>query len=235
MGNAPPSSVLWRSLVLTPGAESPPAPPQASRLALRALPVLSPGRGARPWGCPCSCPCCSWRLFRLVSGWACPALPGTPGRGCGWVCVEGPPRVAGQASHPQQTEGVPQCGFSQPLTLLPAPSLERGSPRPEGQFYPPSYIPLQMRCPTVWGHPLCLSWWLQSLSLPPLGHWAQRNPEPLFEMKQPRHLPRGWLHSHPLLLLSHLGISQGSQRENILEMETLPWGVHLQHDPSIHP
>ena len=125
MGKAPPSSVLWRSLVLTPGAESPPGPPQASPLALRALTVLSPGRGARPWGCPCCCPCCSWHLCRLVSGWACPALPGTLGRGCGWVCVEGPPGVAGQASHPQQTEGVPQCGVSQPLTLLLAPSLER--------------------------------------------------------------------------------------------------------------
>ena len=41
------------------------------------------------------------------------------------MCVEGPPGVAGQASHPQQTEGVPQCGVSQPLTLLLAPSLER--------------------------------------------------------------------------------------------------------------
>ena len=40
----------------------------------------------------------------------------------------------------------------------------------------------------VWGHLLCLSWWLQSLSLPPLGHWAQRNPKPYFDMKQPRDL-----------------------------------------------
>ena len=40
----------------------------------------------------------------------------------------------------------------------------------------------------VWGHLLCLSSWLQSLSLPPLGHWAQRNSEPHPEMKQPADL-----------------------------------------------
>ena len=40
----------------------------------------------------------------------------------------------------------------------------------------------------VWGHLLCLSSWLQSLSLPPLGHWAQRNLQPSHEMKQPTDL-----------------------------------------------
>lgn len=160
----PPSSGgAWSSLLVL---SVPQCPPQASALALRALPVLSPGRGARPCGGPCCCPCCSWRLCRLVSGWACPALPGTPGRGCGWVCVEGSPGVAGQASHPQQTEGVPQCGVSQPSTLLPAPRLERGSPRPEGQSYPPSHIPLQVRVPNGLGSP-SVSLLVASESLPP--------------------------------------------------------------------
>ena len=40
----------------------------------------------------------------------------------------------------------------------------------------------------VWGHLLCLSWWLQSLSLPPLGHRTQRNSQHHYEMKQPRDL-----------------------------------------------
>ena len=147
----PPSSGgAWSSLLVL---SLPQCPPQASRLALRALPVLSPGRGARPWGCPCSCPCCSWRLCRrLVSGWACPALPGTLGRVCGWVCVEGSPGVAGQASHPQQTEGVPQCGVSQPLTLLLAPSLERIT-QARGPVLPPIIHPPADEVPDGLGSP----------------------------------------------------------------------------------
>ena len=40
----------------------------------------------------------------------------------------------------------------------------------------------------VWGHLLCLSWWLQSLSIPPLGHRSRRNSEPHPEMNQPADL-----------------------------------------------
>ena len=99
----PYSEGAWSSLLVL---RLPQGPPKASRLALRALPVFSPRRRARPSGYACCCPCCCcWRLCRLVSGRNCPALPGTPGRGCGWVCVEGSPGVAGLASHPQQTKG----------------------------------------------------------------------------------------------------------------------------------
>lgn len=36
---------------------------------------------------------------------------------------------------------LPQCWVPQPFTLLPAPSLERGSRRPEGQSYPVTHAP----------------------------------------------------------------------------------------------
>nr|AFM56126.1 paired immunoglobulin-like type 2 receptor beta transcript variant 4 [Sus scrofa] len=47
----------------------------------------------------------------------------------------------------------------------------------------------------------------------------------------------------PLLLLLLLlppaslqgGLRQRFQCDNILEMETLPWGFHLQNDPPTHP
>ena len=88
---------------------------------------------------------------------------------------------------PTNKRRVPQCWVPQPLTLLPAPSLERGSRRPEGQSYPVARPPAGEGA-RWWGHLLCLSWWLQSLSLPPLGHRAQRNSQQHYEMKQPSDL-----------------------------------------------
>lgn len=161
----PPSSEgAWSSL---PVLRLPQGPPKASRLALRALPVFSPGRRARPWGCPCCCPCCCCRrLCRLVSGQNCPALPGTPGRGCGWVCVEGSPGVAGQASHPQQTKGGSHSAGSPNPSRSCLPQAWRGDHAGQRASPTPSHVPLQVRVPDGLGSP-SVSLLVASESLPP--------------------------------------------------------------------
>lgn len=142
----PPSSEgAWSSLLVL---RLPQGPPKASCLALRALPVFSPGRRARPWGCPCCCPCCCCqRLCRLVSGRNCPALPGTLGRGCGWVCVEGSPGVADQASHPQQTKGGSHSAGSPNPSPSCLPQAWRGDHAGQRASPTPSHVPLQVRVP----------------------------------------------------------------------------------------
>ena len=160
----PPSSEgAWSSLLVL---RLPQEPPKASCLAL-ALPVFSPGRRARPWGCPCCCPCCCCqRLCRLVSGWECPALPGTPGRSCGWVCVEGSPGVAGQASHPQQTKGGSHSAGSPNPSPSCLPQAWRGDHAGQRASPTPSHVPLQVRVPDGLGSP-SVSLLVASESLPP--------------------------------------------------------------------
>ena len=60
---------------------------------------------------------------------------------------------------------VPQCWVPQPLTLLPAPSLERGSRRPKGQSYPVTRPPAGEGA-RWWGSP-SVSLLVASESLPP--------------------------------------------------------------------
>ena len=157
------SEGAWSSILVL---RLPQGPPKASCLAL-SLPVFSPGRRARPWGCPCCCPCCCCRrLCRLVSGWECPALPGTPGRSCGWVCVEGSPGVAGQASHPQQTKGGSHSAGSPNPSPSCLPQAWRGDHAGQRASPTPSHVPLQVRVPDGLGSP-SVSLLVASESLPP--------------------------------------------------------------------
>lgn len=121
-------------------------------------------------------------LTRLQAG-ECPGHPGSalrpsesPGRTVAGQLERGSAGVAGQASQPQQATGWSHSASqSQPFTLLPTPSLARGTPRPESQSY---HLP--QHCP--WGR-VSEGLGLSSSSLPvasksllsPLLQVAQKN------------------------------------------------------------